>query len=98
MPETTVLIDLNTRLQRSSEILFSEIDQDKVMIDIQRGAYFGLNPVAGEIWEMLETQRTPTEIIQTLLQDYDIDEATCQAETLAVLQRMVRLNLVHVAG
>ena len=42
MPEETSQINLETRLRRSENILFSEIDQDKVMIDIQRGAYFGL--------------------------------------------------------
>jgi hypothetical protein len=89
-------INLNTPLKRAENILFSEIDQDKVMIDIERGAYFGMNPVAGEIWELLESTHTPQQVIEKLLADYEIDAETCQAETLAVLQRMVRLKLVEV--
>jgi hypothetical protein len=73
-----------------------EIDQDKVMIDIERGAYFGMNPVAGEIWEMLEASHTPQQVIEKLLAEYEIDAETCQTETLAVLQRMARLKLVEV--
>ena len=96
MSNETPEISLETPLKRAENILFSEIDQDKVMIDIERGAYFGMNPVAGGIWEMLEAPHTPRQIIEKLLAEYDIDAETCQTETLAVLQRMVRLKLVEI--
>ena len=98
MPEETPQINLETRLRRSENILFSEIDQDKVMIDIQRGAYFGLNPVAGEIWNLLETVHTPAELVRALLNTYEVDETTCQTETMGVLQGMVRLKLVEIVA
>jgi hypothetical protein len=90
-------IGLETAIKRSENILFSDIDQDKVMIDIERGAYFGMNPVAGEIWEFLATPQTPLQLVEKLLAVYEIDSETCQAETLQVLQRMARLKLVEVA-
>jgi hypothetical protein len=100
MTETTnpAEINLHTFLKRAENLLFSEIDQDKVMIDIERGAYFGLNPVAGEIWEMLDIPKTPQQVIETLLQAYEVDEETCKNETLQVLQRMVHLKLVEIVG
>ena len=91
-------IQRETKLRRSEKILFSEIDQDKVMIDLERGAYVGLNPVAGEIWDLLETPQTSQQVIQKLLEVYEIDEATCQIETLEVLQRMARLGLVELVA
>lgn len=96
MSEEIPQIGQETRLKRSENILFSEIDQDKVMIDIERGAYFGLNSVAGDIWNLLETPHTPVQLVQTLLQNYEVDEDTCQSETLAALQRMVQLKLVEI--
>jgi hypothetical protein len=98
MTEETPILELETSVKRAENILFSEIDQDKVMIDIERGAYFGMNPVAGEIWDLLETPHTPRQIIDKLMAEYEIDAETCQVETLAVLQRMARLKLVEVAG
>lgn len=98
MTDEITILELETHLKRAENILFSEIDQDKVMIDIERGAYFGMNPVAGEIWDMLETPQTPQQIIDKLLAEYEVDAETCQAETLAVLQRMTRLKLVEVVG
>lgn len=98
MPDETPQIELETALKRAENILFSEIDQDKVMIDIERGAYFGMNPVAGEIWDMLETPLTPQQVIQKLITIYEVDSETCQTETLQVLQRMAHLKLVEVAG
>ncbi len=98
MTEELSQITLETSIKRSENILFSEIDQDKVMIDIERGAYFGMNPVAGEIWDMLETTQTTQQIVEKLLAAYEVDAETCRTETIQVLQRMLRLKLVEVAG
>lgn len=95
MSEELPTLNYETNLRRAENILFSEIDQDKVMIDLERGTYFGLNPVSGEIWDLLETPHTPGQIIQKLLEAYEIDETTCQTETLGVLERMLRLGLVE---
>lgn len=96
MSEEAAEIKLETPLKRAENILFSEIDQDKVMIDIERGAYFGMNPVAGDIWDMLETPHTPQQIIDKLLTEYEVDAEICENETLAVLQRMAHLKLVEI--
>lgn len=93
----SLALDLNTRLVRAPDILFASIDNDKVMVDVARSAYFGLNEVAGEIWELLAEPLTPAEICAALLERFEVDAATCQGETLAVLERMLRLNLVHVS-
>jgi hypothetical protein len=98
MSDEIPTLEPGTPLKRLDNILFSEIDQDKVMIDIERGAYFGMTPVAGEIWEMLETPHTPAQVIEKLLAAYEVDAETCQAETMQVLQRMLRLKLVEIAG
>jgi Coenzyme PQQ synthesis protein D (PqqD) len=98
MPEDTPQISPETRLLRSKEILFSEIDQDKVMIDIQHGTYFGLNPVAGEIWDLLETPHTLSELVDHLLKAYEVDAATCQAETKSVLEHLLKFGLVEIVA
>jgi hypothetical protein len=96
MTEEKASIELQTRLKRTENILFSEIDQDKVMIDIERGTYFGLNPVAGDIWELLEKTHSAQELIAKLLESYEVAPETCKKETLQVLQRMSNLNLVEI--
>ena len=98
MTDEGSMVELDTRLTRSENLMFSEIDGDKVMVDIQRGAYFGLNPVAGEIWDLLATPKASAEIIQILLERYEVEPSTCQEETLAVLQRMLRLGLVEIVA
>ncbi len=98
LPELKPVLTLETMLRRSQNVLFSEIDSDKVMIDIERGLYFGLNDVAGDIWDRLEKQQTPADLIAGLLESYEIDAETCQRETLAVLERMTRAGLVEIVA
>lgn len=88
-------INLNLRLRRSEKILFTQIDNDRVMVDPENGGYFGLNEVAGEIWDLLSQPRTPAEICVELQARYEVDGETCQNETQTVLGRMLRLKLIQ---
>lgn len=90
-------IDLNLRLCRSENILFTQIDDDRVMVDPENGSYFGLNEVAGEIWDLLSQPITPAEICTELQARFEVDSQTCQNETQAVLGRMLRLKLIRIS-
>ena len=41
-------------VQRDSDIIAAEADQDLVMVSIEKGFYYGLSNVGREIWEAIE--------------------------------------------
>ena len=45
-------ISSETVVQRSDNVLFSELDTEIVMMDIQQGNYYGLEEPATRIWEL----------------------------------------------
>lgn len=82
------------RYYRNRNAIAGRIDNDLVMMDIDRGKYFSLNPVATRIWELLETPRELSEICLQLREEFDVEEARCHAETSACLSEMVDLGLL----
>ena len=82
------VINLNSLISRTTSVMFTQVDRDKVMMDMEQESYFGLNAVASVIWDLLEEPATPANLCKSLLERFEVDQETCQRETLAVLERM----------
>ena len=83
-------------LQRRTDMVFSHIDDEVVMMSIETGEYYGLNPVASRIWELLEKPHTFDQLINLLMQEFDIDQAGCHNDVTEFLNRMIEKKLVIV--
>ncbi len=84
----------NRSFQRRPDMLFSRIDDEVVMMSIETGEYYGLNPVASRIWELLETPHTLVNLIERLMQEFDIDEQSCRRDVETFLRQMIEKKLV----
>ena len=87
----------NRPIQRPSDMLFSHIDDEVVMMSIKTGEYYGLNSVASRIWELLEHPHTFEELIGKLALEFDIDEGICRKDVHAFLSQLAENQLIIAA-
>lgn len=89
-----------TLLARNEAILHAPVDADNaVMLDVASGSYYGLNAVATRIWELLaERPMTIADICARLCEEFEVDEATCEAAVLAFANALVDNGLVDAAS
>jgi hypothetical protein len=87
---------MDVRYVRSKQIVESKIADEVVMLDMDSGFYFGLNSVASDIWTMLENPISVGEIVVSLLAQYEVDQATCNAETKEIIEEMLKHRLVQI--
>ena len=66
------MITRETTICRSSDIVAGDIDSEVVMMSIEKGNYYGLDPVAGRIWELLADPIHVGEMIGILRKEYDV--------------------------
>lgn len=59
----------STRLARSSRHVGSEVDGEMVLVSIEDGKYFGLDPIGTEIWRRLEEPKR-FDVLTAELQDF----------------------------
>ncbi|MDB4834957.1 PqqD family protein [Cyclobacteriaceae bacterium] len=74
---------------QNKEILTTELDDSLMMMSIQAGKYFELNPVSKRIWELVESPQSEAEIVKQLLDEFDVSEEQCKqevAEHLSILK------------
>jgi Coenzyme PQQ synthesis protein D (PqqD) len=86
-----------TMISRSPSVLTAEVDGEIVMMSIERGRYFGLDDIGGDIWKRLEGPCSFGQLIDRLVVDYDADRATIAADVRALLGRMVEQDVVRLA-
>lgn len=86
-----------TPFQRNeNDFLFTEVDDEMVLMNIHTSAYLGLNSSSRHIWQLLETKTKFSTILQTLLDTYEVERAQCEEEVKGVLQQMVRTKILQV--
>ncbi len=87
---------LETIVERNHEIDATDLDGEKVMMDLERGQYFMLNVVAGDVWELISKPMSIDSIVTTLRGEYDVTQEECEAAVKEFLHNMHHANLVTI--
>jgi hypothetical protein len=82
------------RYKRNSKTISGRLHDELVMMDLDQGKYFSLNPVATRIWDLLEKPLTAEELCMVLIDEYDVESERCRIEVEEHLSEMVGLGLV----
>lgn len=71
-------INLNTIINKNLEIDDTDLDGEKVMMNLDKGEYFMMNEVGSRIWEIISEPINVRRIIDTLCSEYEVDEEICK--------------------
>jgi len=82
------------KYSRLENIIDGEIDNHQVIMHINDGKYFGLNPVGKRIWMLIEEPKSLEEITSALLLEYDISTDQCKTEVQTFLNKCIECNIV----
>lgn len=80
---------------RKKGAISGRLDDEMVMMDIEQGKYFSLNPVSTRIWDILEQPKTLKEMSVILLEEFEVDESQCLSEVEELLRKLLKLKLVE---
>lgn len=79
---------------RNNEILDGNLEGSLVMMDIQKGKYFSLNPVGKRIWEMIEQPKSFDEITDLLQAEFEVTPEQCSSEVIEFLAKMEKSGII----
>ena len=90
-------VNLSSRVVRHPEIIFAEAGDDVLMMSIEKGEYYGLSSVGSFLWELMAVPVSVESLCQRTLQEYKVDEATCQSDVLEFVTKLVDNGTVQLA-
>lgn len=89
-------INLDTVINKNLEIDDTDLDGEKVMMNLDKGEYFMMNEVGSRIWEMISEPINVRDIINTLRDEYEVDEETCMDTVIEFLGRLDNADLISI--
>ena len=87
-------IELHEVIFRKKGLDSIDMDGEKVMMNIEKGKYYGFNSVGSRIWDLIEEPLTVQEVISVLLSEFKIDVKTCHDTVLKFLEGLYHEDLV----
>lgn len=87
---------MDTALSRNGEMIYAATGpEEMVMMSVDAGRYYGLNAVASRIWELLATPRCPSQLCRQILEEFEVDAATCDTEVRRFLGELLNHGIIH---
>ena len=90
------MIDLNSIVSHREDIDTTDLDGEKVMMDLEKGQYFALNSVASRIWEVIESPISVNKVVETLLEEYEVEREECEKSVLEFIKGLEDASLISV--
>lgn len=90
-------INLNTIINKNLEIDDTDLDGEKVMMNLDKGEYFMMNEVGSRIWEIISEPVNVKGIIDTLRSEYEVDEEICKDTVVEFLGRLNNAELISIS-
>ena len=78
----------------TNKFISSGFGDEMMLMNLETGDYIGLNTVSADIWKQTEKQITAQQIIDYLLQQYDVEEEVCKREVITAMQQMLEKGLL----
>ncbi|MGM0836098.1 MAG: lasso peptide biosynthesis PqqD family chaperone [Bacillota bacterium] len=74
--------------------IVSDMDGEKVMFSIANGKYYNLGDVGGVIWDLLQEPKSIKSMVLQLVEAYDVDEQTCEAQVMEFITMLHKEGLI----
>ncbi len=87
-------MDKNEKIIIKKQLNVTDLSGEKVMIDFESGKYCMIKGVGNDIWDLLSKEITPQQIIDKLLEEYDVEKEVCEKEVMDFLGEMRELQFI----
>jgi len=87
---------LDSRIEISPDVLFQEISGETVLLDLRSESYFGLDPTATRIWQLLQDKHGLPELCEIMLAEFDVGPEELREDLVQHLNELREAGLIIV--
>ena len=91
-------LSLHTIVVATSEQVSCPLGEESAILNLKNSVYYGMNPVGARVWDLLKQPKSVTELRNALLEEFEVDEARCGGDLLALLETMRSEGLIEIRG
>ena len=91
-------ISADSILTRNPKVTYRDLEEGGVLLDLETGAYHGLNSTGSAIWKLLERDLTCAEVVDEFTKALDDVPPGVETEVTAFITGMLDRGLVRLRG
>ena len=90
------MIARSDTVSASPHQVYTTLGNESVVLELQGSTYFGINDVGTTVWKFLQQPRQVTEVINHIVEHYEVSADLAETEILSFLQELVDKGLAVV--
>lgn len=87
---------MSRRVEIAAHVQATRVEGDYVLMDLKRGVYLGLDPVASRIWQSLSEHGDVARAVEELCRSYAVEPAQALADVETWIAELAAKGLVAV--
>jgi len=87
-------IKLDSVISRAEGFTTAPVHEELMMLNVEQGAYYSLDPIAAAIWTMIGKPAAVQDLVERLQQRYEVSAEQCQADVQAFLEEMHKNGMI----
>lgn len=76
--------------------LSSDMVESVIILNLKDGVYYELKEVGTRVWKLIQQPCSAQVILDTLLEEYEVDAEQCKADLFALLEDLASHSLVKI--
>lgn len=90
-------MNLDTLVKVTLNQVSCELERQAVILNLQSGVYYGLDPVGAVIWKLIEQPRTVASLRDAMLEKFEVDSVQCEEDLFVLLGKLAQEGLIELS-
>ena len=88
------MVVLNKHITAGNGVVYAELDNEAVLLNVTTGMYFGLDAIGTRIWALVVSGTSHEQIVEALLAGYDVPRDVLESDVTEFLSDLNAHGLV----
>lgn len=84
----------STIIQRKNDLLYSEIQDEIIALNVADSEYIGFNSVGSRIWSLIEQPVNFLELLDKIVNEFEVNSEQAKTDAIHFLERLYDKNLI----
>lgn len=89
-------MNLTDKASIPAQVMARDVGSETVILNLESGVYFGLDPVGARIWQLMGEDKTLAEVCDAMLAEYDVTREDIERDVLSLAEALRAQQLIGI--
>ncbi len=92
------MIQKDSYLIKDSDVVFTSMGEDAVLLHVQRGDYYSLNKVGARLWVLSDGTKSVSDLADLITREFEISRDQAEADVIELAEQLEKEGLVSASA